>query len=202
MARPRIHDDQTRDHMVDVAGALLRREGPTALTVRRVADEAGASTGALYRLFGSKTDVVQAMFHAGFANLDAHLAAVTASDPVDRIRDLALAYRAAARERPHLYDVMFACPFPDFQPDAHDQALSLGTLSRLRDAVAEAVAAGRLAGNPAAVTMGLWAVVHGLATLELAGSLEAWSDADEVWATTLSAALSGFAVADPGPPHA
>lgn len=193
MARPRIHDDDTADRVVDVAGALLRQEGPGAVTMRRLAEAADTSPSALYRLFGSKHEVVRAMFRAGFANLAAHQAEVDTPDPVDRIRAHARAYRAAARARPHLYDVMFACPIPEFTPDDDDRALSMGTLGVLRDTVTDAIDAGRLVGDPDDVTLGLWGLVHGLATLELAGALDEHTDAEVVWDTMLEATLRGLA---------
>lgn len=194
MARPRIHDEDTRDQILQAAGRVLRTEGASAVTVRRLADEVDASTSAIYSLFGSKHGVVGAMYRAGFENLAAHEDAVTARDPVERIRLLAAAYRTAATSRPHLYDVMFACPFPDFEPGDEDRALSLGTLDVLGDAVGEAIVDGRLHGDPSAITLGLWSVVHGLATLELQGALQAQSSADEVWATTVDAVLAGLSV--------
>ncbi|MBY5162006.1 TetR/AcrR family transcriptional regulator [Salsipaludibacter albus] len=195
MARPRVHDDTTRERLLDTAGTILRRDGATALTVRRLADDAGVSTSAIYSLFGGKEDVVRAMYREGFANLARLQAAVETDDPATRLHRHALAYREAARSRPHLFDVMFACPFPEFEPSDSDQALSMGTLEALQDAVVEGIRTGVVAGDPAVVTMALWSTVHGLATLELAGSLDVATDADEVWATTIDAVLAGLAPA-------
>lgn len=195
MGRPRIHDEATRDRLLVVAGHLLRREGPAALTVRRLADEAGTSTGAIYSLFGSKHDVVRAMYRAGFDNLASHQDEVDTRagvDPVERIRSHARAYRAAARARPHLYDVMFACPFPEFVPDDQDRARSLATLERLHAAVSAAIAAEAVDGNADVVTMVLWSTVHGLAMLELAGSLDVETRADDVWDVTVETLLRGL----------
>lgn len=195
MGRPRVHDETTRERLLEVAGNVLRRDGPAALTVRRLADEADTSTSAIYTLFGSKDGVVRTMYRAGFDNLAAHqddVGTAARMSPVERVRRLAAAYRAAARARPHLYDVMFACPFPEFAPDDEDQARALATLERLHEAVDDAIAAGELVGDADVVTMGLWATVHGLAMLELAGSLDVETDADAVWEATVEAVLDGL----------
>lgn len=195
MGRPRVHDETTRERLLEVAGNVLRRDGPAALTVRRLADEADTSTSAIYTLFGSKDGVVRTMYRAGFDNLAAHqddVGTAARMSPVERVRRLAAAYRAAARARPHLYDVMFACPFPEFAPDDEDQARALATLGRLHEAVDDAIAAGELVGDADVVTMGLWATVHGLAMLELAGSLDVETDADAVWEATVEAVLDGL----------
>jgi len=192
MARPRVHDDTTREAILRAAGALLGNEGPVALTTRRLAKEVGASTTAIYSLFGSKEEVVRAMYREGFAGLAAHLAEVDEADPVARVRELGFAYRRAAMSAPHLYNVMFSCPVPEFQPTAEDQARALATLITLRDAVVAATEAGRLSGEPDTITVALWSVVHGLTSLELAGSLDVETAADGVWAVTIDAVLRGL----------
>lgn len=196
MARPRTHDEGTRDELVDAAGDLLRREGPGAVTVRRLAAQVDASTTVIYSLFGSKDGIVAAMFRDGFTNLDHHLAAAVRPDQssLERLAALGLAYRDAARARPHLYDVMFACPFPDFHPSPEDDEFALGTLQVLRDAVTGAVDEGALVGDVETITYGLWGLVHGLASLEAGApdSMDAsieWFDA--MWEANLDALIAG-----------
>ncbi len=196
MARPRTHDDDTRRELVDAAGELLRHGGAAAVTVRRLAGKVDASTTVVYSLFGSKDGIVAAMFRDGFANLDDHLTAAVSDDqdPLERVRALGLAYRDAARSRPHLYEVMFACPFPDFEPSAADDEFALGTLQTLRDAVTAAVADGHMVGDIEEITYGMWGMVHGLASLE-ARAIDSidmpteWFDA--IWTTNLDALIKG-----------
>jgi AcrR family transcriptional regulator len=174
VARPRVYDESTRSELVHAAGRLLAERGPSALSVRAVADTVGASTRAIYGLFGSKAELVRGMHVAGFASLDHHLAAVpTTDDPLHDLVELGLAYRASALAEPHLYDVMFGRPFPEFVPDHEDAALALGTLEVLRDAVRRARDAAALPHHLDVedVTLSLWARVHGLASLELGGAL-------------------------------
>lgn len=192
MPRPREHDEHTRERLLVAAGAALSREGAAGLSVRRLSDEVGVSTRAVYSLFGSKEGLVREMFVAGFAGLADELdAAAGAEDPVEEIRDLADAYRRSALTRPHLYDVMFACPVPEFEPSAADGALALSTLDRLRAAVRRAVEGGRIAGDVEEVTIGLWGLVHGLASLELAGTPDDL-DTDAVWHRAVDAMLRGL----------
>lgn len=200
MARSRTHDDDTRRELVDAAGELLRHGGAAAVTVRRLAAKVDASTTVVYSLFGSKDGIVAAMYRDGFANLDDHLTAALrdGQDPLQRIVALGLAYRDAARSRPHLYEVMFACPFPDFEPRPEDDEFALGTLQTLRDAVTAAVSDGRLTGDIEELTYGTWGLVHGLASLEARAihSMDApieWFDA--VWTTNLDALVAGHSPA-------
>jgi AcrR family transcriptional regulator len=190
--RPATYDKDTREALLVAAGRILAGEGAAQLTMRRLAGEVGATTSAIYALFGSKQEVVRAMYREGFEHLTRLEAEVDQADPVARIRALAYAYRRAALDRPHLYQVMFACPVPDFIPDDEDMAIGQGSLFILRDAVADAVAAQAIRGDVDTITVAMWALVHGLASLELNGSLAHQTDPDAVWETSLDASLSGL----------
>ena len=162
MPRPATYDADTRDALLLAAGRILTDEGASMLTMRHLAAQVGATTSAIYALFGSKLGVVRAMYRAGFEHLAARLGEVSEQDPVPRIHALGGAYRRAAAERPHLYQVMFACPVPGFVPSADDAALSGSTLMVLQGAVESALAAGAMRGEVEPLTVGLWAVMHGL----------------------------------------
>ena len=192
MARPREHDDDTRDALLTHARRLLHEEGPAALSIRRVADAVGTTTRAIYSVFGSKEGLVRALHRERFGGLDAELSTVPETDhPIADLYALAMAYRRSALARPDLYEVMFACPVPEFEPDADDQALALGTLDRLRQAVARAVDTGIVRGDVEEDTIALWGLVHGLASLELNG-VPPGVDPDRVWAGAVDAMLAGL----------
>lgn len=59
MARPRKHD---LEGLLDAAETLLSESGPSALTVRAVADAVGASTGSLYHAFRSRNELLGRMW--------------------------------------------------------------------------------------------------------------------------------------------
>src|SRR3954467_13715638 len=88
-----------RRALLDTASRLLVKEGPQALTMRRVAAEAGCSTTVLYPTFGSKNGIAEALYREGFARFDKKLAAVPRdTDPLSRLIALGEAYRDNARE--------------------------------------------------------------------------------------------------------
>jgi AcrR family transcriptional regulator len=161
--------------LLDAAGELLHREGPAALTTRRLAQEAGTTTQSIYTLFGAKEGVVRAMFREGYARLEARIRRVrTTDDPLLDLREQGRAYRAAALASPHYYDVMFGHPVPGFTPDEDDLAASTLTRGLLEQGVQRCIDAGVLVEgvSAAALAQWLWAVVHGLVSLELAGYLD------------------------------
>ncbi|EHN13011.1 putative transcriptional regulator TetR family [Patulibacter medicamentivorans] len=59
MARPRLHD---LDALLDAAEELLAEGGEPALTIRAIAERAGAPSGSLYHAFGSRAEVLGRMW--------------------------------------------------------------------------------------------------------------------------------------------
>ena len=174
-ARKAPPDVDLRVALLDAAGALLHREGPGALTTRRLAEAAGTTTQSIYTLFGGKEGIVRAMFREGYARLEARVRRVRdTDDPLRDLRELGRAYRAAALASPNYYDVMFGRPVPEFVPDDDDLTASLVTLGLLERGVQRCIDAGLLVAGARADELArwLWAAVHGVVTLELAGYLD------------------------------
>src|SRR3954464_5384274 len=59
--------EQTRQRVIDAAIAVLARGGRDAVTTRAVADAAGLQPPAIYRLFGDKDGLLDAVAGHGFA---------------------------------------------------------------------------------------------------------------------------------------
>ncbi|SDD30765.1 transcriptional regulator, TetR family [Geodermatophilus telluris] len=62
--RPHVPVGQRRAQLVAAAVRVMQREGAWALTTRAVAREAGVPLGAVHYAFGSKTELVRAVFEA------------------------------------------------------------------------------------------------------------------------------------------
>jgi AcrR family transcriptional regulator len=175
-----------RGRLVEAVVRLLATEGPTAVQARRVAREIGASTMAVYHYFGGMPELLQAVSDHGFHRLDAHLAAVPVTeDPVTDICRLALAYRHAARENPHLYDLMFGLSAPGgHRPVTSgssaatiDTEAAQGAHSHLVATVSRAMHADRIrTDDPSQVAAQLWSLMHGYVTLELSGQFSQFDD--------------------------
>lgn len=170
MARPRLHDDALRAQLLDVTSRLISADGEGAVTVRRAAADAGTSASAVYALFGSRDALVAAVSDEGFRRFADHLTAVGQSDdPAADLGALGRAYRQFALADPHFYRVMF------YRGVAPDDAQAADTVDRptfrvLHDAVTR-VLAGAPAEQVLSTAVGLWGLVHGLVSLELAGLL-------------------------------
>ncbi|HET9168227.1 MAG TPA: TetR/AcrR family transcriptional regulator [Actinospica sp.] len=71
--------------ILDAADGILSREGFEALTVRRIAQDAGVPVGSIYQFFPDKAAVVDALAHGYIGEFDAAIARLVdgARDPED-----------------------------------------------------------------------------------------------------------------------
>jgi AcrR family transcriptional regulator len=174
-----------RTRLVDAAIRLLTTEGPGAVQARRIADEVGASTIAVYHYYGGMPELLRAVVEEGFRRLGARIAAVpTSPDPVADLCRIAIAYLDAARENKHLYDLMFGVSTPGDQPPT-DGSESVVVASPAASAAyapaiataARAMQAGRFReADPVAVAAQFWSVLHGYVSLASAGQLSQFDD--------------------------
>jgi AcrR family transcriptional regulator len=195
MGRPKEHGDATRSALLSSAGALLQAEGPSALSVRRLASETGTTTRAIYALFGSKEGLLSAMYREMAEALTMlHEAVVAAPDVVAELGALCLAYRASMQRYPTLYPLMFMGA-PGFTPTAEDEQYARRGLARVVQAFERGVAQGVFVGRSAELmSCELWALVHGLASLELKGALGVGVQVDQVWRDSTHSLIGAFCV--------
>src|SRR4051812_30650400 len=103
--------DETRARIVTVAARLLAEQGRDALTTRAVATAAGVQPPTIYRFFGDKNGLVEAVAEHGFATYLAGKEMPPAdADPVEDLRvgwDLHVGFGLA---NPALYALMNSEP--------------------------------------------------------------------------------------------
>jgi AcrR family transcriptional regulator len=169
------HDAQLASRLVDEAGRILAADGVGALTLRRLATSAGTSTMAVYTLFGDKQGLLAAMHREGFARLRAALdeAQASSADPLEALAAQGLAYRQTALANPHLYGLMFGTAAPGFAPDPAGVEIAQAAYRPLVDGVQRCLDAGVMRGaDSERIAFHLWAVSHGMVSLEIAGHIE------------------------------
>lgn len=194
MPRPRTHDETLRLKLLDRAGELISSDGPKALSLRKLAADAGTSTTAVYSLFGSKPDLVNALYAEGFRRFGTRLAAVphTGDAAPDLVR-LGIAYRESALADPHLYAIMFTRSVPGFEPNAEAEQLARATLEPLARIARDGVSSGQFADvAPEMIMVSSWGLVHGLVSLEMSGTLPSGFDLAGSYEKALRAHASGW----------
>ncbi len=204
MTTGNAHDSSASDdlthRLVDQAGRLLVEHGIDGLSLRKLAAAAGTSTMGVYTRFGGKRQLLAAMYREGFDRLGAALtdAAHSSADPLQVLAEIGRAYRRAALASRDLYGLMFGTPTPGFDPSPDDDAAARSTYRPLVEAVSRCIDADVLAGDPEQIALHLWAVVHGMVSLELARRLPVDpSTVEQVYDRALLLAAGPFLTAPP-----
>lgn len=185
--------EDLRRAILDAATRLLVGDGLQALSMRRVAAEVGCSTTVLYTMFGGKSGLLDALWAEGFDRLwQAEEQVGETEDPLARLAALGSAYRQHALENPDYYRVMFGGAIPGFQPSPSALDQSRRTFQVLVDGVQAGMDAGVFRrGDPETVALALWATVHGVVSLEIAGGLRE-SEGQQVFEQAMRAVATGF----------
>jgi AcrR family transcriptional regulator len=172
--RPRHERDMTSAGLLGAARAIFVAEGAKALTVRRIADDAGCTTMAVYTRYGGKDGLLAALFDEGFHRLrDAQIAVDARLPPERYLVALCEAYRATAAQYPAHYALMLGGHSGEFTPTPESAARArdafdflvlavLRWLASLSDPSSDITRATRVA-------LQLFALSHGWASLSALG---------------------------------
>lgn len=165
----------TRRALLSAAAGLLDEGGPDVVTLRQVGARAGVSRGAPYGHFADKEDLLAELAIERWATAAAEFRALRADASLGDRERLRLALRLTltlARDRPHLYALMFVAP-------SHDPERMLEAAAAAQDEFLAIVAG--VVGAEAARARGalLMSTTHGIAGMELSGQL-----AEAKWGTT------------------
>ncbi|WP_432968289.1 TetR/AcrR family transcriptional regulator [Dactylosporangium sp. CA-233914] len=127
----------TRDRIVAAADALLREGGREAVSTRAVSAAAGVQAPAIYRIFGDKQGLLDAVASHGFATYLAGKSALPhTGDPVEDLRagwDLHVGFGVA---NPACYGLIYGEPRPGADPPAAVAAAEIlaGQVRRVAEA--------------------------------------------------------------------
>lgn len=172
MARPAYHHGDLAQQAHQMAMAILREQGDTAISLRALAKQLGVSAPALYRHFSDRDSLLAELAVTGFEALRARLLEVDQSKPRRALIDIGLVYVSFAQDEPNLYRLMFGGRvLPKGAHPRLDDA-GRGAFQVLEGTVARAQKVGYLKPMPLALmTAAAWSLVHGLAQLSIDGHL-------------------------------
>lgn len=174
VTRPSYHHGALREALLTASLKLIEAEGLAAVSLRRVAREAGVSPGAPYHHFKDRTAVLTALAAQGFRLLAADLTAATAAvtNPVEALSALIHAYVAFAQRQPAYFRLMFR---PELSESRHDpEAKEAGHAAEaiFESTITTVVEAGLVPPDKAEpFSVLIWSLGHGLASLWLDGHL-------------------------------
>ncbi len=106
-----------RSRILEAAQAILHEEGVEALSVRHIAKRAGLSTMGVYSYFGSKDQVCEQLYIAGFRDLATAVSrAQSKQDPEAVVIESTRIYIDFYKRNANRYALMFGMGATDYSP--------------------------------------------------------------------------------------
>ena len=185
-----------RIEILEAAERIFVAEGYEGATIRKIADEVGVSSTALYMHFRDKDEILHEICLAAMQALLGQNSALAARplDAVTRVRLMLEAYVRMGLEHPNAYRLVFCSP-PREDGTIRGATAEIGSLcyDRYVGVVREIAAAGRLRiADPDCAAQALWAACHGLVALMITRPSVDWAPADELTAVVVGGLLRGL----------
>ena len=175
MTETPYHHGDLKNALIKAGVEILASEGLGALSLRKVAKQAGVSHAAPYAHFADKQALIAAISTEGFKQLYIQIEAVRSAhqnSPSKLLIETAWAYIQFAMKEPDRFKIMFSSvlekekEYPDFVEISQQNFLQLVTMVEICQQ------AGVLKPGPADLTaVSVWAAVHGLTMLLLEGQI-------------------------------
>jgi AcrR family transcriptional regulator len=201
VGRPREHNEATAVALLEAAERTVQAAGLEGLSVRRLADDVGTTTRAVYTLFGSKDGLLVALGTRAFAMLGASIAELPETeDPAADLVEAGVAvFRRFAIGHPSLFGIgVQQTVGPTLAGDFAKAATQ--ALTGLERRVTRVEVAGLLGSRTVRdATCEFHALCEGLAAVELRGRMTPGAET-RIWRDALTALVAGFAV-PPRPSH-
>ncbi|MFW5966436.1 MAG: TetR/AcrR family transcriptional regulator [Persicimonas sp.] len=175
MARPALDKrdiEEFRDRVVSVALDLFADDGLEAVTLRAIADQLGCSAAKIYNYFDGKEAILAATRAECFRRfadfIEDRLEGV--EDPETVLFVQGRSYLEYARRQPHAFKIMFTLDRAPAEEFREIRRAIRRSWNIVRRGVRQAVEAGVLVGSVDEIADLLWSGIHGITTLDLAGT--------------------------------
>jgi AcrR family transcriptional regulator len=193
-----------RGEILDAAERIFVAEGYEGATIRKIADEVGVSSTALYMHFPDKACILGEIARRTLEQLLARNRELAARplDPELRLRLMLEAYMRWGLAHPNAYLLVYSAPRPPTAPLWPEAALDLSArcYEIFAAVVGEIAAQGRLrAGAADSAAQTLWMSCHGVVALLCARPNFNWAPAEELVAVALDGLINGFVADGPSP---
>jgi len=194
--KPKGEGHARRAEILTAAERIFVEHGYEGATIRKIADEVGLSSTALYMHFSDKSEMLHEICRGAFEALIASHQQILVQDepPEARLRRMIEAYIKFGFDNPNAYRLTYLTRPVEAREGAQTVAQETGSeLFRAFVAVVEqAVAAGRMRGDPAMLAQAIWACGHGIVSLRITKPYFEWADREELTRTMLDALFAGL----------
>lgn len=189
-----------RAEILDAAERIFVAEGYEGATIRKIADEVGVSSTALYMHFPDKACILHEIVEGTLSQLLARNTEIAAKplDAVVRTRMMLEAYMRWGLEHPNAYQLVYCSTRPvstDPTPERTSE-LSHQCYEAFSGVVREVAASGRLrTGSGDSAAQALWMACHGVVALLISRPNFEWvDDREELMTVTLEGMLHGLVI--------
>lgn len=162
----------TRERILEAALSVYRRQGARGFSMRAVAADAGITATAIYRHFPDKRALAAALVARARELLGGRMfEGLRGADSLERVWSCGDSYAGFAQDHPQLYRLLFVEPLDESLPDVRrmQSGEEAAPFRFVVDRMREAVDDGHLGGEPTHLALTVWAHLHGLCMLLLAG---------------------------------
>lgn len=175
---------ELRDRILDAARAIFAAEGYDAVSMRRIAEQIEYSPAAIYSYFPDKESLFREICRNDFLSLlEQFKQASEIRDPIERLWLTGQAYIEFGVSHPSHYRMMFMRNAPHIPPDTEDLR-RMGDPNQdgyafTRATIEEGMAAGAFRpefDDAELVMQTVWAVVHGVTSIEITFRNDPWLD--------------------------
>ena len=163
---------EMKRQILNAARRLFLEQGFEKTSIRNIAEEIEYSAGTIYLYFKDKNEILFALHVEAFGALMLAMQSgiMGETDPFARLVSLGKHYLKYAFENPELYDLMFVMTAPIETLECREEIWCDGerAFNTLQFVVEDCKKAGYFEGeNTETISIMVWSLVHGLATLHL-----------------------------------
>jgi AcrR family transcriptional regulator len=188
-----------RAEILEAAERIFVAEGYEGATIRKIADEVGVSSTALYMHFQDKGRILLEICERTLQLLLERNADIAAKplDAVVRVRMMLEAYMRWGLEHPNAYQLVYSAPRPVSAAQWPEDTADMGAkcYEIFSGVVREIAASGRLrTGTADSAAQALWMSCHGVVALKASRPNFSWAGEDELINVTLDGLLNGLVI--------
>ncbi len=175
--RQGYHHGNLKEALIEAAQRFIAERGLGGFTLADAAKLVGVTPAALYRHFRGREALVAEVAFRGFTQLTERLGRALKSDgtPLERFTRMGEAYLAFAEQEPGFYAAMFSAKPADGEACATDpkgeKSSGDNAFDFLVHALSETFPEGFKGVDARFIAIEVWALSHGIATLDAAGQL-------------------------------
>ena len=187
-----------RAELLAAAERIFNASGYEGATIRKIAEEVGVSSTALYMYFQDKSEIMLEICLEALKGLRHTLDDLEAEklEPAAHLRGILERYMRFGFEQPTAYQLLYCVVAKDVNERRHEviAPLSRAGFARTLRAVEAAIATGALRGDlaPRAVTEALIGACHGAISMRMANPYAPWTESEVLSRTLLDGLFSGF----------